>query len=486
VLDAVIEYMPSPVDLPPVSGTLEDNTEGQRTPKDEEPFAGLAFKIATDPFVGNLTFLRVYSGVLSSGDTVFNPIKDRRERIGRLVQMHANERSEIKEVRAGDIAAAVGLKDVTTGDTLLFRQLNKVDDEDYQVVDGLKIRVLGAYKPTFQNAAYLNNVSANRRALGGVNFTLPFFEGGASAAVDFFGSTLDPATMPDSFTTVQVRFSHTATQKAYRFVRMQTVTGDPPAAPPDRGYLQRGFVDVPFQVWDATNNIQLDVAVLEKEVTDDAGNRIEGAAQLATSDSTWGPDAGTDGGREFIWPLRRPYSDTPKPELAVDRGIFDGVLPALYFVAPRLRAATDVVDDGDAFEWTWANPATANDIYDISTSKLVRNNASFATGKLSAIRVVPNPYYNRSTYELNQFSRVVRFMNMPEQATVRIFNLGGQLVRTLQKTNTTSSVLDWDLLTSSQLPVASGIYIYHVEAPGVGTTFGRLVVFMEAERLNNF
>src|SRR5262245_21131581 len=216
---------------------------------------------------------------------------------------------------AGDsVKTAWNLVDVTTGDTLLFRQLNKVDDEDYQVVDGLKIRVLGAYKPTFQNAAYLNNVSANRRALGGVNFTLPFFEGGASAAVDFFGSTLDPATMPDSFTTVQVRFSHTATQKAYRFVRMQTVTGDPPAAPPDRGYLQRGFVDVPFQVWDATNNIQLDVAVLEKEVTDDAGNRIEGAAQLATSDSTWGPDAGTDGGREFIWPLRRPYSDTPKPE----------------------------------------------------------------------------------------------------------------------------------------------------------------------------
>src|SRR5262247_2995367 len=98
VLDAVIEYMPSPADLPPVQGTLENNSEGQRKPNDDEPFAGLAFKIATDPFVGNLTFLRVYSGVLSSGDTVFNPIKDRRERIGRLVQMHANERSEIEEV----------------------------------------------------------------------------------------------------------------------------------------------------------------------------------------------------------------------------------------------------------------------------------------------------------------------------------------------------------------------------------------------------
>jgi elongation factor G len=118
VLDAVVDYLPSPADLPPIRGILENDTEGTRAASDEAPFAALAFKIATDPFVGNLTFFRVYSGVLSSGDTVFNPVKDKRERIGRLLQMHANERAEIKEVRAGDIAAAVGLKDVTTGDTL--------------------------------------------------------------------------------------------------------------------------------------------------------------------------------------------------------------------------------------------------------------------------------------------------------------------------------------------------------------------------------
>ena len=118
VLDAVIEYLPSPMDKPPVKGTLESNEPGERRAEDDEPFSALAFKIATDPFVGNLTFFRVYSGVLQSGDSVFNPIKDKRERIGRLLQMHANERAEIKEVRAGDIAAAVGLKDVTTGDTL--------------------------------------------------------------------------------------------------------------------------------------------------------------------------------------------------------------------------------------------------------------------------------------------------------------------------------------------------------------------------------
>ncbi len=118
MLDSVIAFMPSPVDVPPIHGILEDETEASRPSKDDAPFAALAFKIATDPFVGNLTFFRVYSGVLNSGDTVFNPVKSKRERIGRLLQMHSNERQEIKEVRAGDIAAAVGLKDVTTGDTL--------------------------------------------------------------------------------------------------------------------------------------------------------------------------------------------------------------------------------------------------------------------------------------------------------------------------------------------------------------------------------
>jgi len=118
VLDAVIEYMPAPTEVPPVKGQSERGEPMTRKPDDDAPFAALAFKILNDPFVGNLTFFRVYSGTLNSGDQVFVPNKSRTERIGRLLQMHASERSEIKEVRAGDIAAAVGLKDVTTGDTL--------------------------------------------------------------------------------------------------------------------------------------------------------------------------------------------------------------------------------------------------------------------------------------------------------------------------------------------------------------------------------
>jgi elongation factor G len=118
MLDAVIDYMPSPLDVPAIKGILDNDSEGERGASDDEPFAALAFKIATDPFVGNLTFFRVYSGVLNSGDTIYNPVKGKKERIGRILQMHSNDREEIKEVHAGDIAAAVGLKDVTTGDTL--------------------------------------------------------------------------------------------------------------------------------------------------------------------------------------------------------------------------------------------------------------------------------------------------------------------------------------------------------------------------------
>jgi elongation factor G len=118
MLDAVIDYLPSPVDIPPVKGETENGQPATRSADDNQPFAALAFKIMTDPFVGQLSFIRVYSGVLTSGDTVYTSMKGRKERIGRLLQMHANEREEIKEVRAGDIAAVVGLKDVVTGETI--------------------------------------------------------------------------------------------------------------------------------------------------------------------------------------------------------------------------------------------------------------------------------------------------------------------------------------------------------------------------------
>ena len=116
-------FYPSPIDKPAINGILEDGSESTRKADDNDSFAALAFKIANDPYVGNLTFFRVYSGVLNSGDTIYNSLKSQKERIGRILQMHSNSREEIKEVRAGDIAAAVGLKNVTTGDTLQIERI---------------------------------------------------------------------------------------------------------------------------------------------------------------------------------------------------------------------------------------------------------------------------------------------------------------------------------------------------------------------------
>ena len=381
------------------------------------------------------------------------------------------------------------LTDVTTGDTLLKRQINKTGNEQYQVIDGMLIKVIGAYVPAFQEAAYRNNNSAHRRPIAGVNAGLESFGGGAGVGASFFpGGTF---VLPDSagyFTTVQAQFDPTGarTQMAYRYLRYEdNVNGAAPAG--GRRYAYAGCRTVPFQMWDVINNVQLDAAFVERVVTDPLGTIQPPSAQPASFDSTWAPDPNNAlGGREYLFVMNRPYTGVPRAEFQVDNTINAGGFPLMYALWATMRSPTDVFDTGDAFEWVWANPADDNDVYDISTTKLVRSNKAFAAGKLDRIRVVPNPYYNKSRYELNQFARVVRFINMPEDATVRIFNLAGNLIRTLHKNDPTTSILNWDLLTENQLPVGSGVYIYHVDAPGIGTTFGRMVVFMERERLNNF
>jgi hypothetical protein len=129
---------------------------------------------------------------------------------------------------------------------------------------------------------------------------------------------------------------------------------------------------------------------------------------------------------------------------------------------------------------------TPNDTLVFTTSPPARNIVSLQKSRLNNIRVVPNPYYSRSAYELSSFNRIIKFMNMPERATVRIYDLAGHLIRTLQKTDQASSILEWDVNNENRLPVASGIYVFTVDVPNAGTTTGRLVVFMEKERLQNF
>jgi hypothetical protein len=209
-------------------------------------------------------------------------------------------------------------------------------------------------QPSLLDVSYLNNDETHRRALEGVNFGLGFFGGSADYAFNFFGSTLDPYAMADSFMTVEVRFSHTATQKAYRFLRLQQPDGSPPFV--GRGYVYGGFRPCSFQVWDVTDNVQLDAAFVEKMNTAADGTFLPLTQQPASQDSTWAPTDEGVGDREYLFIYRRPYSDTPKAELAVDGSVSDGTVPVLYTVASRLRTADDVIDDGDALRFLWGLP----------------------------------------------------------------------------------------------------------------------------------
>ena len=391
----------------------------------------------------------------------------------------------IGNIASTQIDYSWSLVDSTTNTVKFSGQLNRNGDDDYRVVDGLKVTVSGKYAAQFQDGVHLNNNTAHRRAIEGVNFGLSAFGGGAGPANDFFDSTINPAANPDSFTSVELRFSSTDTQNAYRYLRLQTQS-DGSAPNGDREYRYGGFHPVNLQAWDTVNNRQLDLMFVERAVTDDAGTILPLSEQVPTGDSTWAPSDEGTGDREYLFVTSRPYTATPKSAFEVDGFVVNGGAPLMWALTAKLRAATDIIDDGDAFQFIWANPAKDNDVFVFNTQALQQNNAGLAKDRLARIRAVPNPYYAHSTYELNQFSRKVRFVNMPERCTVRIFNLAGQLVRTLDKSDASTSVLEWDLQTRNDLPVGSGVYIFHIEVPGVGEQIGRLVIFMEKERLNSF
>jgi hypothetical protein len=405
-----------------------------------------------------------------------------------------------------DVNIFWNLRDLTTGDTLLVDQINRTGNDDYVVVDGVRVKVIGSYlESVIQNVVWVEGSQATTaRELVGVDWGGRFFDRGADFAKGFedldppivFDSAIDPVADIDSFGTVEVRLSSDAAAgKAYRYVRDEVdVTGDAPTT--GRGYYYGGFVDVPFTVWetqgdlDPLNDIQVDALFVERRKTLADGSLDP--VEFATFDSTWGPDRSAQGGREYIFVATTAYTDTPKPQYEVDdpfhaTSVSSPLAPMTYVVWPRRnRALSDVFDDGDMIRFIWAAPATPNDLFTFDTSAPVTGDMTLAASQLEAIRVVPNPYYARSTYESDQFNRIVRFMNLPASCTIRIFTLSGQLVRTLEKNDPSTSVLNWDLETFNDLPVASGMYLYQVEAPGIGATRGRMVVFMEKERLTNF
>ncbi len=354
----------------------------------------------------------------------------------------------------------------TAVDTVVNNWPNFAADDNNPVVNGIQVRIL-SYPPGELARITYEDVGPNPAAIEGVNIGAHFFGGGGDYAAEQAGSSIAAHTPgPD----IEVRFTGGPTgQYAYRYLRQS-----PGGA---TAYNAMGYVPVPFTVWDIDSNTQLNVGFLE----------TEGAA---SHDSLWMPSTAGNGGRENLYIMSSPYSGdaTPSGPYLSDPdylNMLDGNIDLWYFIWPRRPSTTATIDAGDKIAFTTSIPAATNDFFTFSTTAAFRNNTALAQGELARVRAVPNPYFTRSVYELTQFNRVIKFTHLPERCTIRIFNLAGDLIRTIEKNDNTSQA-SWNLETSRGLPVGSGIYIFHVDAPGIGTHVGKMAVFMERERLNNF
>jgi hypothetical protein len=353
-------------------------------------------------------------------------------------------------------------------DTVLNNQTNISGDQNYGIVDG--VQVILRSKPAGQFIAfYADTAGGSPAALEGADRGLPLFGGGAGFAAGDLGGTI-PDTSP--VIRVEVRFTGGAPgQKAYRYLRTLDTGGN-------RVYAYQDYVDVPFYMYDVTNNRQVNAAFLENA----------GPPPSSNMNGQWDPNTDGDGGREILWALASPYSGATPDAFYTDPANSDllaGTLDLYYELSTRKVSDAAAIDAGDKFIWGPSVPGTGNDQFTFTTTAPNAFNASLAKSELTRIRAVPNPYFAHSTYELNRFNRQLKFTHLPVQCTIRIFNLAGDLVRTIQKNDNTSQAT-WDLNTTNGLPIGSGIYLFHVEAPGAGTYIGKVAVFMEKERLNNF
>jgi len=370
------------------------------------------------------------------------------------------------------------LWDATDGVRLLEKQTNKSGDENYQVVDGILVKVIGVHEPSLLNVSYIDNDTTHEDGLLGVNWGGFYYGGGVDYGYYFFGSSLNPETSDISqFTTVEVRFNEVTAagasleggQYAYNYCR---------GCDPSYGY--QGYFQVPFQVWDVPNNRQLNAAF------------VEWNGSGAYYDSTWHPDIDANsGGREYLFILNSDYSgDTDPLNTPIDYTSLNILgegdsFDVLYALWPSMADEDAVVDSGDVLRFQFGNPADANDVFSFSTDAPIEDDAALAKSVLDDVKVVPNPYYAFSRYELDQFDRQVRFLGVPDDYTIRIFNIAGDKVRTMDASekNPGQSWAIWDLTTDAGLYVAPGIYIWYLVAPGIGETYGKMAIFPEVEQL---
>jgi hypothetical protein len=372
--------------------------------------------------------------------------------------------------------------DTTLGTRIIAQQYNKSDNEDYPIVDGIQWVYKGKYVPDgLSDVRYVNNNTTNPDPFTAhVDWLMPFFGGDAGYGTDFFGSSLlAPSALIDSgfidsisyyYKTVEIRFSHTDTQKAYNYLRGANRKDSTLA-----NYAYMDYYTVPFQVWDTKNNRQLNAAFVENY-------------QSSTYDSTWDPGTTADAGnREYLFILASDYDSLPDPYYT-SRNI--NASPDEFDIMYTLATGIDggVIDDGDVLLFEMPNPAITNDYWLVPTVAPVMGDKELAKSTLNDIRVVPNPYYAFSVYESGPFDRQVRFLGLPDDFTIRIFNLAGDKIRTLKSTAKTpgDSWMAWDLQTDRGLPVAAGIYIWYLDAPGIGTKYGKMAIFPEVEQLNTY
>ncbi len=379
----------------------------------------------------------------------------------------------------------------TTPDTkVLEKQWNKSGDGNYNVVDGIKVTVIGNYIPGMASFNYLdNNTDYEGRAISYVDAGLGFFGGGAGYAINFWGGYLDPDVMPDSFFTLELIYtddipladpSNVSGQRAYNYCRGCT---------PNYGY--QGYFQVPFEAYDMTdvdNPRQVNVCFVEWNGS-------------AVYDSTWNPDETDVGGREYLLICRSDYDGDDEADAGTgtidyttedfyDGGTYDWVYAAWFRHRPPANDGdpTRVIDDGDALQWLWANPADNNDVFSFSTTAATVDDAALATAAIDDIRVVPNPYYAYYNEESDQFDRKVRFLGLPDEFTLRIFNVAGDMVRRLDNNDKLlggDSWMEWNLLTDQGLPVASGVYIWYIESD-YGSRYGKFAIIQEVEQLNTY
>lgn len=388
------------------------------------------------------------------------------------------------------------VKDVTLGTNVISGQTNQTGDDDYPLFDGLQVKVMGP-PPGIKDYDIPNGTRRFTWAGGADGLHFEGFNGamGWASPASVFGDGT-PGVPAGQIKNVLLKLATVDANGnfdpgdpnvsyAYRYGRRFAL---PPEKPefadfiknPVGGYSFQDFTkSVPLSAWDIEANPprRLAVGFLEN-------NSIGGLV-----DGKWWPASNAvdnvsgDGPREWLWIFNTDYSETPNSAFEVEAT--GSPLPIMYF-STAARRGDAIFETGDEFLILANHINTSGDVYAFDTPRSIVNSDSLASRRLDRIKAVPNPFYNNSGFDVGQNDHRIRIQNLPDTCTIRIFNLAGELVATVEKATAARSYAEWDLLTMDHLPVSSGIYFYQVDAPGIGVFFGKMAIFVEKEQLNTF